>query len=287
LITEGIGKSNKLLSKKIIFLNHGWGTKMSPGKNELKSKISMDNYKLLVDTTDYIICNSDFDKTYFLKGIDGKEKIKYLPLGTPRNDYFFEINKEKIIEIKNQLGISKYKKIFLYCPTHREDKVLNENLVEKIINDFVEIDNNLKQENSLLIFRPHYFNSKLEQKVNGFSNILCLGINEYEDVRDLMIVSDCLISDYSSIFVDYLLINKPIIHYCFDIDEYEKNRGLVIDFSNEIQFPGYKINNLSDIFSLDISNNIEYYETKKIFYNNIGKCTDKILDLIFEVMEEI
>ena len=109
-----------------------------------------------------------------------------------------------------------------------------------------------------------------------------MGYDEYPETRDLMIYSDILITDYSSIFIDYLLLEKPIIFYTFDLREYEKLRGLVIDYDNDIHTPGPKINSLSEIFSID-NNFIKYdlSKSKHFFHKYVdGNSCERIYEFL-------
>lgn len=287
LVTEGVGGINKIISRNIIFINHGWGTKMSPGKNEYLDISKMNNYYNIINTVKYIICNSQFDEKYFLNGVIGKEKIEFLPLGSPRNDIMINNNNDNY---KNKLK-EKYnfnnEKIYLYCPTHRENLKYNKLIMEKILDELVLLDKLLEGKNIILLFRPHYFDNGYKNKFLKFNNIKYVGIDIVSDVRELMILSDYLIADYSSIYIDYLLLNKPIIHYCFDLEKYSDVRGLVIDYNNNIHFPGHKIDSLSEIVQINTVGNINYDESKRLFFKyNDNKATDRIKNTILRISIE-
>ncbi|MGV3026955.1 CDP-glycerol glycerophosphotransferase family protein [Clostridium thermobutyricum] len=256
IVCEGFSNFYPYISKEIVFINHGWGTKKSPGNNEkLDEKINLRNQKI-IDSIKYIICNSDFDSTYYFKNGNYKnlDKLKFIPLGTPRNDYFFNSNKEYVNTLKLELlgkDILDYK-IMLYAPTHRETIDNNKKFMDKIINEFNIIDDKLKNNKTVLLFRPHYFNENINEIFKNYRYIKLVDSYKYPDNRDLMIISDCLITDYSSIYVDYLLLKKPILFYMFDYEEYNNMRGLVIEKNNKIHCPGDHINSLIDILDIDI-----------------------------------
>lgn len=293
VVSSGPSRFQSLISKNIICMNHGWATKKTPGNNELKDPLRIKEYAAFKKSCKYIICLSDFDSTYYLKGgqLDNIDSPQFIPIGIPRNDYLIENkdNEKIILSLGLKFKLKKSdKKVFFYAPTHRDDKLKDEIMLEKILNEFEQLDEKLEQIDSVLIFRPHYFTIGLKSRIDRFKNIHYAGYDEYPDTRDLMIFSDILITDYSSIFIDYLLIDKPIIFYPFDINEYIKNRGLVIEYDNNIHTPGPKIKKISEIVDIDYSNLSEYnlFESKKFFHANYNKkCCEKFYYFLLNQIE--
>lgn len=294
VISTSPNKVQSLISNNIICINHGWATKKTPGNNELKNINTINIYKEYKKECKTIVCLSDFDRTYYLKcdELNHIKEPKFIPLGIPRNDYLIENKNNNNIYLKfnNKFGINKEsKKVFLYAPTHRELKDLNQKLLDRIIMEFEELDIELEKKDSILLFRPHYLSSEIKEKIEKFNNIYYVGYDEYPETRDLMIYSDILVTDYSSIFVDYLLLEKPIIFYSFDFEEYEKLRGLVIDYNNNIQTPGPKISKLKDILNID-EFELEKYnllEAKKFFHKySDGKSTERLYEFLAREIEK-
>lgn len=283
-----------LLSKNIICMNHGWATKKTPGNNELEDINKMNIYKKYKKRCKSIVCLSDFDSTYYLncEELNHIKKPKFIPLGIPRNDYLLEYkySNDIIYNLNNKFGVDKSTKtVFLYAPTHRELSDLNESLLTRILKEFEEIDIELGNNNSILLFRPHYYVSQIKELLDKFNNIYYVGYDEYSETRDLMIYSDILITDYSSIFVDYLLLDKPIIFYSFDLQEYENLRGLVIDYNNMIHTPGPKISKLKDILKIE-ELELEKYnllDAKKFFHKySDGSSTERLYDFLVKEIEK-
>lgn len=225
IVSTSPSKFQSMISQNIICMNHGWATKKTPGNDELKNTKILEECRRYKKSCKYIICLSDFDSTYYLKAKelnDIKSPI-FLPFGIPRNDYLIE-NQKKIeikLELESKLKLEKKcEKVFLFAPTHRENEINNKIFLDKILDEFNGLDEELVKRNEMLLFRPHYFSQGLKDKINKFNNIVYCGYDEIEDIRDLMIFSDVLVTDYSSAFIDYLLLDKPIIFYNWDIEEY-------------------------------------------------------------------
>jgi len=281
-----------LLSKELIFLNHGWGTKKTPGNLETQNPKIMSNYRKFRQIASYIICLNDFDSSYFLDCPELKDlkKPKFQPLGLPRNDYLVKHKKDETFRraLVAQLHLKPDDKIFLYVPTHREIKKLDEKVLNMILKEFKEIDSELPNRGIKILFRPHYFTTNLSREISKYKNIFYVGHNVYKDPRPLLLSCDYLITDYSSIFVDYLLLEKPVIFYPFDLEEYESIRGLVISFDNPLQTPGPKISALLDLIYLNeaVFRNYNLMESVAFFHKYVdGHSTERVAKFLVDLLE--
>ncbi|MEJ9304695.1 CDP-glycerol glycerophosphotransferase family protein [Priestia megaterium] len=278
----------KYLSNKIIFLNHGWGTKSTPGNNEINNPKVMKNYENTLKNLNYIICLSEFDSTYYLKHEKFKKipEPKFIPLGSPRNDYLIKHKNSKSIfdNLSKEFKINKAnKKVLLFSPTHRDNYEKNIKLLNEIIEQLSILDRELDEKGYVILFRPHYFSGDVRERIEKLKNIKYAGFDKYKDVRPLMIYSDLLITDYSSIFVDYLLLDKPIVYYIPDLDEYSSFRGLVIDYDNPLQTPGPKIKEFKEILHLQDNDFLSYdLEESKHFFHKYtdDQSTKRIVEFI-------
>lgn len=256
----------KLLSrcKKSVYMSHGYGTKKSPGNDEVKDEDKMNNYRIIRRYADYLITLSDFDSKYFLKSEHLKyEPIPdYIPLGLPRNDSLFDkdfINSsKKNIAEKFKTGESK---LILFAPTWRGYKIdkkfpfSREDLI--ILNDFLE------SKNWKILYRPHYVESIVSHEMLlNLNNIVLADFKNEPDTKKILAAVDLLITDYSSIFIDYLSLKKPMVFIPFDVEQYKTYRGLVIDYNNDIDTPGPKITNIEELkgYINNIDHNNDDYE---------------------------
>ena len=161
----------------------------------------------------------------------GIAKDKFLEVGLPRNDILFNYTKEMKEVLKRKLEISTEKKVILYCPTFREyEKGMNYEIVLKPPIDLSKWKSKLG-EKFILLFRAHYEVSK----VMGIKeDSIIRNMTDYPDINDLMIVSDVLISDYSSVFFDYSITGKPMFHFTYDYDTYATKRGMYFDIREHL-----------------------------------------------------
>lgn len=172
--------------------------------------------------------------------------------GLPRNDLLFG-NYNNLV--KFSINKEKYNKIYIWMPTYRkasighdgvdgdDDSFTFSNLNKK---QLVRLNNVLAKNNSFLIVKLHPMDSKSLNLKSNLSNILCITNDDLSKknilLYELISETDCLLSDYSSVIVDYLLLDKPIVMVLSDLIDYEKNRGFVFkDVKNYM--PGPVISN--------------------------------------------
>lgn len=207
-------------------------------------------------------------------GVD--KKIIY-PLGLPRMDIFFD--KKRIDEEKNKFYQEyqelKYKKIILYAPTFRDDDVknLDDNMNLSDIIDKLPL-------NYIIINKFHPFVSNNYTKINSERII---DMSNYKDLNRLLLVSDILISDYSSIVFDFALLNKPIIFYAYDKDKYEKKiRGFYYDYEKYIKtsITTSKIQLIDQIITQKIYIDNEEFYNKYIDYKD-SEASNRIYKTLY------
>ena len=152
--------------------------------------------------------------------------------GYPRNDVFFD---EKLIfeDYKDKFSFDKYKKIILYCPTFRDKYKLVKPFSRKFLS---KLNLFLIKNNYLFIVKKHPYEIRIDIPDN-LSNIIDIS-NKAEEIQEILIYTDVLITDYSSVFFDFMLLNRPIIYYSYDYVEYIKRcRGMYYDYYREIPGP--------------------------------------------------
>lgn len=167
---------------------------------------------------DLLVCSSKYDYKIFKRIFPSTNNIR--TIGLPRNYELIHhlYNRNAII---NKLKLDPKKPILLYAPTFREYQKTDSGGTY-ISEPFSEKARNWLSRHYNLLIRGHYFTESI--KNNSF-----IDVTEYEDVNELMYVSDILVTDYSSIMFDYALLGKPILLYMYDFDKYLRNRGTYLD----------------------------------------------------------
>lgn len=152
--------------------------------------------------------------------------------GYPRNTIFYDNEllkkaRDKIsclLREKSGLEVDEQTKIIVYMPTFR-DKGVDVFSFGQMSQD-ERLERILSENNAIIVEKAHFVNA---QKDNAKESIRAARVVNASDfcAQELMAASDLLITDYSSCFFDYLLLNRPIIHYLYDYDYYvNKDRGV-------------------------------------------------------------
>ena len=234
LLTSKVIISNQpiipIISKKKeqLFINtcHGGGAYKKGGINATfvskSDKLCMTYMKnLRAGMTNYVISSCHTYTNIFSTEIEYNiEKSKFLPIGMPRNDLFFTSEKEELRKkICNQLGIDESKKIILYAPTYRgsyrQTTHININLDIQLLCDTVQQS---FKETPIVLYRHHIADKGLI--FNDITNVV--DVSDYQDMQELLFITDIFITDYSSSVWDFSLTGKPGFLFTPDLQEYQK-----------------------------------------------------------------
>lgn len=183
---------------------------------------------------EYVVATSNtFAKIYRSAFRRPSEQI--LTYGQPRNDVFYDIDHIFPVNEKLRKRLEGHK-VVLYAPTHRREGSIPFPLKENF--DLKRLDEFCRDNHILFIIRRHFYHFQEELDLSGYSNILDM-TRESLDIQELLMGTDLLVTDYSSTYIDYLLLDRPVIFYDFDYDSYiEKDREMY--FPYEEVTPGIK-----------------------------------------------
>jgi CDP-glycerol glycerophosphotransferase len=206
---------------------------------------------------------------------------KFAVVGLPRNDELVSHNNsEYITMLKDKLGLPRNKKVILYAPTYREySKDDANNVVAQLPIHFNEWKKKLG-DNFVVIFRAHY---EVVKTLNVCFDDFIIDFSAYPQLNDLMLVSDILISDYSSIFFDYSILKRPMLSYAYDYDTYTAKRGMYFDIRKELECLNLADENalLDEIVNLNYTHRVGLAEAfKEKYIDACGTATQDTIDII-------
>lgn len=222
---------------------------------------------------DYFISASSYNSKLLRSSTGYRGKI--LNLGLARTDKLVNIDPKKVEKIKRDLGLlNNKKKVILYAPTFRDNK---DNVDDSKINCLASLTD------YKVIITCHPLAKKGWDKYDLDSNFI--NAIDYE-INDLLLVTDLLITDYSSVIFDFLLLNKPMVFYPYDYDEYVTIRnGFYLDYKKDLPGP-IAYNDKELIKILNDKNLINSYEEKRKKFSKKyielcdGNVCKRIVDMI-------
>lgn len=212
---------------------------------------------------DLLLSGSSFSSEVFKRSFwyDGE----IFEHGTPRNDVLFRNSNFKKKEVLEKLKLSSNTNILLYAPTFRKGNSLSacdlnfekllETLTAKYGGDWT----------ILVKLHPH-INSNFYE---GASNENVLDVSSFDDIQELLLIADILISDYSSLMFDYSITSRPCFLFVPDLFEYiSKDRGLYFDLT-ELPF-------ISALNQIELEEEIKRFNSEKykneldVFLKRVG-----------------
>lgn len=244
-----------------------------------------------VELWDYLISQNEFSTETLKRAFSFKKEV--IESGYPRNDILVNKNNSSEIEkLKDKYNIPKNKKVILYAPTWRDD-YFHSNGIYKFFSDLNLglLQNELNDEYVLLI-KYHYL---VKDKINwaAYGDFI-MPFNETIDIQELYLISDILITDYSSVMFDYSVLRRPMFFYISDFGDYRNNlRGFYFNMFEEC--PGPIVKNTQDLIS-----EIKYYEINEYMdkysdkYNMFvskyapwddGNSSKRIINLVSSIMK--
>ncbi|WP_031548119.1 bifunctional glycosyltransferase/CDP-glycerol:glycerophosphate glycerophosphotransferase [Salinicoccus luteus] len=254
-----------------------------PGTNAARYK---KNFSKETDKWDYLIAPNPYSSAIFKRAFWFNNTM--LETGYPRNDILTNDNNPVIIQdIKEKLNLPLDKKVILYAPTWRDDEYYKvgkykfslqldlERLKERFGDDYI------------ILLRMHYVVAS-KMNLTGLEGF-AYDVSKYDDVSELYLASDMLITDYSSVFFDYANLRRPILFFTYDIEKYrEQLRGFYIDMETELPGPLLMTND-AVIDAIENIDQIEekYRERYEEFYARFcswddGRASEKVVEAVFK-----
>lgn len=215
---------------------------------------------------------------------DDVRMAKVIEEGYPRNDFLHTFTTEQAEAIRRRLGIPDDRRVVLYAPTFRDDQHdAGTGYTLKATLDFDVLRERLGDDH-VILFRPHYLiaNRFDFSRYEGF----VFDVSAVKDVNDLYVVSDVLVTDYSSVFFDYANLRRPIVFYMYDQEQYaEQLRGFYLDLE---ELPGPIVRTAGDLADAvaaaspaDASDPRYWRFNRGFTYHDDGNAARRVLERLF------
>lgn len=248
-----------------------------------------DNFYSESRNWDYLISSNEYSTEIFKRAFKFEEEV--LEMGYPINDIFFRKNEKVISEIKDRLEIPQDKKIILYAPTWKDDE--QNDAWDHYFNLEIDLERLYEKfgDTHTILLKMHHLvseNFTIDEKMKGFA----MDLSKYDDIQELYIISDILITDYSSVFFDYAHSRRPILFFVPDLEHYVSEvRGLYLNMETDMPGPLIKDNDylIECIENIDAVEE-EYKERYDSFYEKFcsiceGHSSQDIIKRVFELEE--
>ena len=243
---------------------------------------------------DYFLSPSKFATEKFTSAFNlinlGKKDI-IIEEGYPRNELLFTYTQDDVKRLKEKFGVPEGKKVIFYLPTFRDNQhTSGVGYTYSLGIDFDRLKKKFGYK-YVILFSAHYFvaNSIDLSKYEGFV-INTNGI--MDDINEAYIISDIIMTDYSSVFFDFANLKRPMLFYMYDIDDYKGNlRDFYLDLD---ELPG-PIAKTQDELEKNLENIDEISEKYKEKYKKFNEkfnylddkdATIRVINKIFKLKEK-
>lgn len=247
---------------------------------EKRNPSALKRFKNVYEKFTHVACGSQQMANIFCQSF-GIKTEQILFTGVPRTDIFF--NEKLKLEVKRNLFIEypylKCKKVILYAPTFRKEA--NESIDKRI--DINKLYDSFKDD-YVFIFKDHpTFNKNF---INPFPDFF-IDLSTHNNINHLLLIADILITDYSSIPFEFSFLEKPMIFYSYDLDEYIKERGIWGEYKDIV--PGSIAQNTDELIKLIKINNFDIklvteFKNKWNEYSN-GNSSNNLVNYMFKKNE--
>lgn len=232
-----IERGLKFKKRNTVFLNTWHGASINWCGNAVGSRNDFD-----FRNVNFLCISGEYERPFVIRDFRIPD-ANIIATGLPRNDELYGCNESKIQRLKEKLGLPSDKKIILYAPTWRDSKDFGKDYQLCPPINWSLWEERLGAEYVLLL-RTHPYTTKL---MNVSFNSFIRNFTNYPKINDLLMVSDILISDYSSTILDFCILSRPIICFGYDYDEYVQKRGFYFDLNTTI--PGGIVRKQEDVLS--------------------------------------
>ncbi|MDT2738571.1 MULTISPECIES: CDP-glycerol glycerophosphotransferase family protein [Enterococcus] len=285
---NSLDKSGKVKGQKFIQTWHGFPLKkMVANLNDLTQRqVESQAFLPRMKKWDYLLSsskkNTELLKSAFM--LNENHNLKIMEHGAPRNSYLIQHKDDETerIRLTTKYFIRPYdpsKKYVLYCPTWRKEK--RETVATM---DFRKLIS-LLPDNYEIIIKLHPLESKLFAQYRNLDERIHCFPNEISDIQELFLLSDVLITDYSSAMFDYAHLNKKIIVFQEDLNEYNRQVGWYFDIENLTDIRPQEYNEVSLSREILMLDNMKLYNKKIIetFLNqDTSSSTNQLFDELFD-----
>lgn len=229
----------------------------------------------------FLVSPNTFSTPVLLRSFGFEGEV--LECGYPRNDIFHAPDRTKLAAaVREKLGIPQDKRVVLYAPTWREDQQLGGGRYSLGLQlDLAAAERELGADTVLLVRRHYMVTDRLPDSGTGFVR----DVSRYPDVGELMLISDALVTDYSSLMFDFAQTGRPMLFHTYDLEHYRDTlRGFSFDF--EARAPGPLIPGSADLIEAlrdpvrAIAGHAEAYEAFRRDFSDLddGRATARVVD---------
>lgn len=274
---------------KVIQLWHGVGVFKKVGYSTIgksfgrnaAARAEYDQYR----NYDYVTIAAE-EQTWIFEDAMHLEKSQIAPIGVARTDVFYD---EKYIndtygKLYKAFPQAKGKKIILYAPTFRGETA-NAKAPDRLdIRKFADA----LSDDYILLIKHHGLSKDIPPIPDDLENTFAFDMNRNKvlSIERLLAIADICITDYSSIAFEYAIMERPLIFFAYDLEDYIDERGLYYDYDEITPGPVCKTNEEMIEYIKNIDENFDKNKIHQFKQKHVGACDGHAVDRTIELIEK-
>ncbi|MBX6768215.1 MAG: CDP-glycerol glycerophosphotransferase family protein, partial [Actinomadura rubrobrunea] len=239
---------------------------------------------LEVEQWDYLVSPSPWCTPIMRRAFRFEGEV--LETGYPRNDLFFAEDRDEIARaVRQRIGVPEGRKVILYAPTWRDDKFYTRGRYRLDLKlDLRRMQAELGEDHVVLVRRhPH-----IVDRVPEVGRDFVFDVSVYPQMQELLLITDVLVTDYSSVMFDFAITRRPMLFFTYDLESYrDELRGFYFDFESDA--PGPLLRTGDEVIAAlrDIDRVVEEHaDAYRAFTDrhcalDDGKATARVVDRVF------
>jgi len=232
------------------------------------------------DGWDFLLSQSEFCTTALRSAFRYDGPV--MEVGYPRNDILLSDGRDAVRRrTRKHFGFDEHTRVVLYAPTWRDNFRVGAVFSKVLYLDPTDVVSRL--EDTVVLVRGHYNSIGAPEERKGSQRVL--DVTRYPDIADLYLAADVLVTDYSSVFFDFSLTDKPMIFLAPDLTEYrDDNRGFYLDYHETV--PGPICLSTDDVIR-ELGSPDRFAERRAAFRDRFnplddGRAASRVVDRILE-----
>ncbi|RFU63966.1 CDP-glycerol glycerophosphotransferase family protein [Peribacillus glennii] len=227
------------------------------------------------------IVSSENVRKHYAEGF-GIDKENVIPTGIPRTDVFFDQEYQNSVKerLYEEFPFLKGKKVIMFAPTFRGNGQQSAHYPMEVL-DLEDLYKELSDE-YVFLFKIHPFVKNDFSIPYQYSDFF-YDFSSYREINDLLFITDILITDYSSVCFEFALLNRPMLFFAYDVEEYVQKRDFYYDFHSFI--PGPLVRSSEEIVDAIVEKDFEMEKIHPFvhyFFEDVdGKASARVVDRIF------
>ncbi|MGG1961176.1 CDP-glycerol glycerophosphotransferase family protein [Bacillus pumilus] len=225
-----------------------------------------------------VVVSSDSIRKHYAEGF-GVQLDNVVATGIPRTDFFFDEEKKEVVKSRlyEEYPYLKNKKVILFAPTFRGNGQQSAHYPFDVLN-FDQLYRELKDE-YVFLFKIHPFVKNSINIPYQYSEFF-YDFSDFREINDLLLIADLLITDYSSVCFEFALLNKPMIFFSYDVDDYIRKRDFYYDYFSFI--PGPLAKTCHELVSIIKNNEYDFDKIDSFvnyFFDDLdGNSSKRVVD---------